>query len=196
MTDNTPQPNIHMPENAFTDSYSVELGGHHFTQAQWETIVLYAQGFHRAQLIAEGKLNPMQQGVMDFHNGGGQPVGHAPHPLPQNRIPVRVELIREEFQDELIPALLAGDLVETVDACVDILYVTFGLLVEMGVNAQPIFDEVQASNMSKFDPATGKAIIAGENDPDGIFPGRVKKGPNYFRPNIRDILLSGKADLQ
>ena len=71
-------------------------------------------------------------------------------PLPLDRVPVRVELIREEFEDELIPALMRSDLVETVDACIDLLYVVYGLLVEMGVNATPLFEEVQASNMSKL----------------------------------------------
>lgn len=191
MTD-APVPEIHMPEDAFSDNYWVELGEHRFSKSQWEIIQLYAEGFHRAQGVAE-HLNPMQAGVKAFHEGMRQPVGLAPRPLPQDRVPVRIELIREEFQDELIPALIAGDLVETADAAIDILYVTFGLLVEMGINAAPLFDEVQRSNMSKFGE-DGQPIIAGENDPDGIFPGRVKKGPNYFRPNLRDILLSGDAD--
>jgi predicted HAD superfamily Cof-like phosphohydrolase len=129
----------------------------------------------------------MQRQVAIFHEAMGQPVGERIRLLPEDRIPVRVELIREEFEDELIPALHAGDLVETVDACIDILYVTFGLLVEMGVDATPLFDEVQRSNMSKFG-ADGKPIIAGPNDPDGIFEGRVKKGPNYFRPNLAEVL--------
>jgi hypothetical protein len=124
----------------------------------------------------------------------GQPVGHRAKPLPEYRIPVRVELIREEFIDELVPALYSGDMVETADACIDILYVTLGLLVEMGIDAQVLFDEVQASNMSKLG-ADGKAIIAGPNDPDGIFEGRVKKGPNYFRPRLRDLIEHGSADL-
>lgn len=140
-------------------------------------------------------MNIMQAGVLAFHRGGGQPYANRARPLPEHRIPVRVELIREEFEDELIPALEAGDMVETADACVDIIYVTLGLLVEMGIDVQVLFDEVQRSNMSKFDPETGKAIIAGENDPDGIFPGRVKKGPNYFRPNLKALLEYGVADL-
>lgn len=139
-------------------------------------------------------MNKMQQQVADFHRGMGQPVGHSVRALPQDRKAVRIELIREEFIDELIPALEADDVVETVDAAVDILYVTFGLLVEMGVDAEVIFDEVQRSNMSKFG-ADGKPIIAGPNDPDGVFEGRVKKGPNYFKPNIGALLASGRADL-
>lgn len=139
-------------------------------------------------------MNSMQAGVVAFHRAMGQPVGHKARALPAERVPVRVELIREEFEDELIPALAAGDMIETADACIDILYVTLGLLVEMGIDAQVLFDEVQRSNMSKLG-ADGKPIIAGPDDPDGIFEGRVKKGPNYFKPNIRALLAYGVADL-
>lgn len=132
-------------------------------------------------------MNKMQQQVQAFHEAMGQPFGGTPRALPEDRKAVRIELIREEFLDELIPALERDDFVETVDAAIDILYVTFGLLVEMGVDAEPLFDEVQASNMSKLG-ADGRPIIAGPNDPDGIFEGRVKKGPNYFRPNLIGIL--------
>lgn len=191
-------PEIKLPENAFVDGYSVELGEHRFTQAQWEAIQLYAAGTAELALTEEedarATLNRMQAQVREFHEGMGQPVGTEARALPKDRVAVRVELIREEFQDELIPALEAGDLVETADACIDILYVTFGLLVEMGIDATPLFDEVQRSNMSKFG-ADGKAIIAGPNDPDGVFEGRVKKGPNYFKPNLADLLFSGNADL-
>lgn len=146
------------------------------------------------QVPSEGGVARMQAQVKEFHAAMGQPVGTYARSLPADRVPVRVELIREEFEDELLPALEAGDIVETADALIDILYVTFGALVEMGINAQVLFDEVQRSNMSKFG-ADGKPIIAGPNDPDGIFEGRVKKGPNYFKPDIEMILTSGEADL-
>lgn len=139
-------------------------------------------------------MNKMQAQVAEFHRAMGQPVGNRARPLPQERVPVRVELIREEFIDELLPALASGDIVESADAAIDILYVTFGLLVEMGIDAEVLFDEVQRSNMSKFG-ADGKPIIAGPNDPDGIFEGRVKKGPNYFKPNLKALLEHGTADL-
>ncbi len=135
-----------------------------------------------------------QQQVRTFQERMGLPVGTTSRALPADRVAVRVELIREEFQDELIPALEAGDMVETADAAIDIMYVTLGLLVEMGINAEVLFDEVQRSNLSKFD-ADGNPIIAGPNDPDGVFEGRVKKGPNYFRPALDVLLKSGQADL-
>src|SRR5215469_9741602 len=41
------------------------------------------------------------------------------------------------------------DLVEYVDGCIDQLVVTYGALNAAGVRAQPAWDEVQRSNMSK-----------------------------------------------
>lgn len=157
---------------------------------------LTEQAYHTPEPVLKRRVfvNRMQSQVRDFHVLMEQPVGDVARALPADRIPVRVELIREEFEDELIPALYAGDLVETADAAIDILYVVFGLLVEMGINAEPLFDEVQRSNLSKLD-ALGRPIIAGPDDPDGVFEGRVKKGPHYFRPNLRAILESGDADL-
>ena len=43
----------------------------------------------------------------------------------------------------------APDLVEYVDGCIDQLVVTYGALNAAGVKAQPAWDEVQRSNMSK-----------------------------------------------
>lgn len=173
-----------------SNGYTVELGDQVFTQEQWDVIQMYARGYAMTQ---ERQHSRMQDGVEEFHRAMGQPVHHVPRALPEERKAVRIELIREEFE-ELQTALAEDDLVEQVDACIDILYVTFGLLVELGVNASPVFEEVHSSNMSKFG-ADGKPIIAGPNDPDGIFEGRVKKGPNYFKPDIAGLLASGVADL-
>jgi len=139
-------------------------------------------------------VNKMQQQVAEFQRVMGLEVAHRARALPQELVPVSIELIREEFEDELIPALERGDLVESADAVVDLLYVTFVLACRMGIDAEVLFDEVQRSNMSKLG-ADGQPIIAGPNDPDGIFEGRVKKGPNYFKPNIGALLASGHADL-
>jgi predicted HAD superfamily Cof-like phosphohydrolase len=165
---------------------------HHLTQEGWAH-----NGFHKAQMQNRA-----------FHDAMSIPSANSPQAIPAEDVPVVIELIREEFIDELIPALgykphfsesghitylekLSGgpNVQETYDASLDILYVVYGLLNRAGMNAAPGYDEVQASNMSKLGE-DGKAIIAGPNDPDGIFPGRVKKGPNYFRPNLRSILLA------
>lgn len=183
---------FHSPVAGVADDQFVEMGGQFFTQDEWNVVQTYAKGHTMSAL--QDEENKMQRGVMAFHKAMGQPVVYEPRPLPAERKAVRIELIREEFIDELLPALEADDMVETADACVDILYVTLGLLVEMGINAEVLFSEVQRSNMSKLG-ADGKAIIAGKDDPDGIFEGRVKKGPNYFRPRLAALLESGVANL-
>lgn len=185
-----------VPEDHASDLSSaggVELGLLWFTKEQWDVVQSYARGYHITQSREEEMSldnqfsTRMQNQVEEFQRAMNLPVGTSPRMLPEGRKAVRIELIREEFIDELIPALAKDDYVETVDAAIDILYVVFGLLVEMGVDARPLFDEVQRSNMSKLGE-DGKPIIAGENDPDGIFPGRVKKGPNYSRPDIAGVL--------
>ncbi len=136
--------------------------------------------------------NPMQDGVRAFHVANGVPAPDTPRPLPADRVELRVGLIHEEFIKELIPALEKGDLVETIDAAIDILYVTFGLLVECGVDAQPFFDEVQRSNMSKLG-ADGKPIISRGEDLDGFPAGKILKGPNYVKPDIARVLREAQA---
>ena len=92
---------------------------------------------------------------------------------------LRVDLIEEEVE-ELKEAINKKDLQETVDALTDILYVTYGAGHAFGVNLDKCFEEVQNSNMSKLGE-DGKPIY-NEN-------GKVMKGPNYFKPNLKKIIL-------
>ena len=91
---------------------------------------------------------------------------------------LRLSLIKEEL-DELKDAIDGKDLVEIADALTDILYVTYGAGHAFGINLDKCFDEVQNSNMSKLD-VNGKPIY-------NEF-GKVLKGPNYFKPNLRKFL--------
>ena len=91
---------------------------------------------------------------------------------------LRLSLIKEEF-DELENAMNKKDLVEIADALTDILYVTYGAGHAFGINLDKCFDEVQNSNMSKLD-INGKPIY---NE-----LGKVMKGPNYFKPNLKKFL--------
>lgn len=168
------------------DGEYVEMGGQLFTKAEWAVVEAYAKG-HTISALQEEDRTAMQAQVKEFHEAFGAPASDRIRVLPEERVGVRIELLREEFQDELIPALHSGDLVETADACVDILYVTFGLLVEMGIDAKPLFDEVHRSNMSKLG-ADGKPIISRGMELDGFYEGRVMKGPGYFRPDLAGIL--------
>ena len=91
---------------------------------------------------------------------------------------LRVSLIEEELK-ELKDAMESKDLLEVADALTDILYVTYGAGHAFGINLDKCFDEVQSSNMSKLD-SNGKPIY---ND-----FGKVMKGPNFFKPNLKKFL--------
>ena len=92
---------------------------------------------------------------------------------------LRLDLIKEELI-ELTEAMNNKDLLEVADALTDILYVTYGAGHAFGINLDKCFEEVQNSNMSKLDE-NGKPIY-NEN-------GKVMKGPNYFKPNLKKIIL-------
>tara|TARA_B100000242_G_scaffold284509_1_gene247914 strand:+ start:391 stop:762 length:372 start_codon:yes stop_codon:yes gene_type:complete len=91
---------------------------------------------------------------------------------------LRINLIEEEFL-EFKEAILKNDLKEVADALTDILYVTYGAGHAFGINLDICFDEVQKSNMSKLG-VDGKPIY---ND-----QGKVMKGPNYFKPDLKKFL--------
>ena len=91
---------------------------------------------------------------------------------------LRVSLIEEELK-EFKDAMESKDLLEVADALTDILYVTYGAGHAFGINLDKCFDEVQNSNMSKLD-SNGKPIY---ND-----FGKVMKGPNFFKPNLKKFL--------
>ena len=92
---------------------------------------------------------------------------------------LRLDLIKEEL-NELTEAMKYKDLLEVADALTDILYVTYGAGHAFGINLDKCFEEVQNSNMSKLDE-NGKPIY---NE-----YGKVMKGPNYFKPNLKKIFL-------
>ena len=92
---------------------------------------------------------------------------------------LRIDLIKEELE-ELTEAMDNKDLLEVADALTDILYVTYGAGHAFGVDLDKCFEEVQASNMSKLDE-NGKPIF-NEN-------GKVMKGPNYFKPDLKKYLI-------
>ena len=91
---------------------------------------------------------------------------------------LRLDLISEELE-ELKNAMESKDLLEVADALTDILYVTYGAGHAFGINLDKCFEEVQNSNMSKLG-ADGNPIYRED--------GKVLKGPNYFKPNIKGIL--------
>ena len=91
---------------------------------------------------------------------------------------LRLELIQEEL-GELKNAIDKKDIKEVADALTDILYVTYGTGHAFGINLDKCFEEVQNSNMSKLGK-DGKPIYNER--------GKVMKGPNYFKPDLKKFV--------
>jgi len=99
--------------------------------------------------------------------------------FPEEKIvKLRYELILEEL-NELKEAIRQKDLQEVADALTDILYVAYGAGVAFGIDLDKCFQEVHNSNMSK---------LGVNNKPIYNEVGKVMKGPNYFKPNLRKFL--------
>ena len=119
--------------------------------------------------------------VTQFHSAFGLGVSEQPiASLGAAKNKLRFELMKEE-NEEYLEAAQNGDLVEVADALGDILYILCGTIIEHGMQhkIEEVFDEIQRSNMSKLG-ADGKPIYRED--------GKVLKGPNYFKPNIKEIL--------
>ena len=95
--------------------------------------------------------------------------------LEKNKL--RFKLMSEE-NEEYLDASNNNDIIEVADALGDMLYILCGTIIEHGMQdiIEPVFDEIQKSNMSKL----------GE-DGNPIFreDGKVMKGPNYFKPDFK-----------
>lgn len=87
--------------------------------------------------------------VAEFHNAFSVPVMQSPAIDPE-RISLRLKLLREEV-DEFAEALRSGDIAHALKEWADILYILNGTALEFGFQhvAEPVFDEVHRSNMSK-----------------------------------------------
>lgn len=119
--------------------------------------------------------------VQEFHTAFK--IGYKKEPianLGETKNKLRFDLMKEE-NEEYLEAAQNNDLVEVADALGDMLYILCGTIIEHGMQhkIEEVFDEIQRSNMSKL----------GENgEPIYREDGKVLKGPNYFKPNIKSIL--------
>ena len=119
--------------------------------------------------------------VHEFHTAfklgmNSKPVAH----IGEDRNMLRFNLMKEE-NEEYLEAAQNNDLVEVADALGDMLYILCGTIIEHGMQdkIEEVFNEIQRSNMSKLGE-DGKPIYRED--------GKVLKGPNYFKPNIAEIL--------
>lgn len=137
--------------------------------------------------------------VRRFHDIYGLPIQTDGPSLDRASLHMRMSLIAEEFT-ELIGSVYGPqarsvveqatkdavaaddgtrDLVETADALADLVYVIYGMALEMGIDLAAVLSEVQRSNMSKLGE-DGKPIYRED--------GKVLEGPGYFAPDVAGIL--------
>ena len=102
--------------------------------------------------------------------------------LDDSIVELRYRLMQEE-NNEYLEAARKKDLVEIADALGDKLYILCGTILAHGLQDKivEVFNEIQKSNMSKLS-IDGTPVIRED--------GKILKGPNYYKPNIKDILDS------
>lgn len=90
---------------------------------------------------------------------------------------LRYYLMKEEVDEYLY----ATDIVDIADALADQMYILIGTIMAHGLQDvfEDIFKEVHRSNMSK---------LGEDNRPIYREDGKVMKGPNYSRPDIKSII--------
>lgn len=105
---------------------------------------------------------------------------------PQTRL--YFDLIYEEY-DELFAAYRKyiidsltneRNAAKVVDGLIDLIYVCSGMLHSMGVDPNAAWNEVQRSNMSKVDAATGRVLKRDD--------GKVLKPDSYFPPDLVSVV--------
>ena len=119
--------------------------------------------------------------VEQFHDSFGIKNNYKPTTqLSEKDIQLRFDLLKEKNK-EYINAAKNGDMVEVADALGDLMYILFGTIMKHGMQHKivEVFEEIQKSNMSKLGE-DGKPIYRED--------GKVLKGPNYFKPDIKSIL--------
>lgn len=142
--------------------------------------------------------------VAQFHRAFGHAVNERPSDISIHDLRLRIKLVLEEMCelmdalnsekpmmwenvrhhlkqaydhcDALEPARI--DPVETTDALADLTYVITGMALVLGLPIVPALDEVHRSNMSKLGE-DGQPILSAD--------GKIKKGPNYSPPNLKQF---------
>jgi len=122
--------------------------------------------------------------VAEFHKAFGQEDGKWPRLIPNAEYDLRHTLMKEE-NDEYLDACYKKSLVEIADALGDQLYILCGTILKHGMQniILDVFEEIQASNMSKLGE-DGKPVFRAD--------GKILKGPGYFRPKLENIVNDQK----
>jgi predicted HAD superfamily Cof-like phosphohydrolase len=120
--------------------------------------------------------------VQAFYEAFNVPTPETMRYLHKERALLRHKLLQEEV-GELLEASMSsqGTLVDVADAITDCFYILIGTAIEYGIAEKlpALFDEVHSSNMSKLGE-NGKPMYRED--------GKVMKGPDYRKPNLKNIV--------
>src|SRR6186997_3318065 len=101
-----------------------------------------------AQQVLGALLEVMAEGVQQFQDKVlDLPV--RPEGLTAERFEFRQDHMREEL-GEFMEAYSEENLAAQADALMDLIYVAFGTMLEMGLSPMDIYDSVQTANMQKL----------------------------------------------
>ena len=120
----------------------------------------------------EATVYEAQQMVLDFHKEFDIHIAETPSVPDEKTKALRVRLIQEEF-DELKEAFKKDHVAHIAKELADLLYVVYGTAVSYGIDMEPVFQEVQRSNMSKvggYKREDGKWIKPAAYSPADIEP--------------------------
>lgn len=119
-------------------------------------------------------MRKLLEDVAAFHRATDCPVFDKPTMPDWARRDLRMALIDEEINRELLPAMSChGGIEDIADALADSIYVLVGAALEYGIPLDRVWHVVHASNMTKIHPATGKVKRRVD--------GKILK-PESFRP--------------
>ena len=121
-------------------------------------------------------MNDAQRMVQQFHKQFEIHVSPTPSIPDEPTQILRKRLIQEEF-DELQEAMQEKDLPSIAKELADLLYVVYGTAVSLGIDMEPVFQEVHRSNMSK---------VGGHKREDG----KWVKPPTYSPAQLDSLLAA------
>lgn len=131
--------------------------------------------------------------VREFHDAFGHSIDIPLDSKGLEELHLRMKLLSEEFREVVEaaaethnaiyqkrgPSTQARARAHLLKELCDLQYVLDGFFVAFGLSKLPAFNRVHASNMSKLGE-DGKPIVRED--------GKVLKGPNYFEPDLSDLV--------
>ena len=117
--------------------------------------------------------------VLDFHKAFNLDIGKTPKLLEHDLEQLRLNLLKEEYQETLEAVEEKQSVEELVKEITDCLVVAYGFLVCLGVDGDKAFQEVMRSNMSKLD-SNGRPTYRAD--------GKVLKGDLYKLPDNEKMI--------